>query len=297
MFSKSAPAWSLGPGRPGSPDAPAASLQKVFTCDDRGGMVDRMTRKPRAAHYIVDQLRCTALAAGCVLAIGALLTPVAAEPPSKAPPGKSEATPWGARPEADGNQNKAEKPAKGAVDEAAAKDAIRKLSESQPTTAEEKERLLANLYAHLATADNEDASTRVANAIERLWRFSGSDSVQLLMERAAKALADKQNDLALDFLDAVVELAPDYPEGWNRRAYVYFTNNAYDRALGDIRRTLALDPNHFKALEGLGQIMKELGRKPAAHRAFQQLLAVHPFAAGARQVADELARDVDGQGI
>jgi tetratricopeptide (TPR) repeat protein len=68
-------------------------------------------------------------------------------------------------------------------------------------------------------------------------------------------------------------------------------------ALGDLRRALALDPNHFKALDGLGQILREIGQKKAALKAFKQLLEVHPYWSGAQQLVDELAREVEGQGI
>ena len=98
-------------------------------------------------------------------------------------------------------------------------------------------------------------------------------------------------------LDHVVELAPDFTEAWNRRAYVHFVQNDVERALGDLRRTLALDPHHFKALDGLAQIMREIGQKKAALKAFKQLLDVHPYWSGAKQAVDELEREVDGQGI
>jgi len=64
-----------------------------------------------------------------------------------------------------------------------------------------------------------------------------------------------------------------------------------------LRRALALDPNHFKALDGLGQILREIGQKKAALKAFKQLLEVHPYWSGGQQLVDELAREVEGQGI
>ncbi|MGE3064794.1 MAG: tetratricopeptide repeat protein [Hyphomicrobiaceae bacterium] len=166
-----------------------------------------------------------------------------------------------------------------------------------PSTPEERERILSNLYAHLATAETEERAKEVSQTIERLWLYSGSDTINLLMDRAQKAVGEKNYDLALRFLDNIVVLAPDYAEGWNRRAYVYFLKNDVQRSLGDLRRVLALEPNHFKALEGLAQILREIGQKKAALQVFKQLLTVNPYYSGARQAVDELSRDVDGQGI
>jgi tetratricopeptide (TPR) repeat protein len=166
-----------------------------------------------------------------------------------------------------------------------------------PKSPEEREKILSDLYAHLATASDEAGAKAVADAIERIWTNSGSDTIDLLMERSAKAANDKNIDLALRLLDYVVALAPDYTEAWNRRAFLHYTRNEVDQALGDLRRTLALDPNHFKALEGLGQILREIGQKKPALKAFKRLLDVHPFWSGAQEAVDELERDVEGQGI
>jgi len=170
-------------------------------------------------------------------------------------------------------------------------------SQTLPKTPAEREKTLSDLYALLATAEDEEAAKAVADAIERVWVHSGSPTIDLLMDRSSKAVAEKHNELALKLLDRVVELAPDFTEAWNRRAFVYFMQNDVDRALGDLRRALALDPNHFKALDGLAQILREIGQKKAALKAFKQLIEVHPYWTGAKQAIEELEREVEGQGI
>jgi len=166
-----------------------------------------------------------------------------------------------------------------------------------PKTPVEREKTLSDLYALLATADDEESAKAITDAIERVWLHSGSATIDLLMERSIKAMSEKKTDLALKLLDHVVELAPDFTEAWNRRAYVHFVQNDIQHALGDLRRTLALDPHHFKALDGLGQILREIGQKKAALKAFKELLDVHPYWSGAKQAVEELEREVDGQGI
>jgi len=168
---------------------------------------------------------------------------------------------------------------------------------SIPDDPAQRAKLLSDLYAHLATAEDETAAQGIAEAIERVWLAASGDTVGLLMERALGVYKQKNSELALKLLDAVTELAPDYPEGWNRRAYIYYMESDTSRALGDLRRVLALDPNHFKALDGLGQILREIGQKKAALEVYRKLLAVHPFWAGAKDAVAELEREVKGQGI
>jgi len=166
-----------------------------------------------------------------------------------------------------------------------------------PQTFEEKRRQLSNLYAQLATAEDEKAAAKLASGIERLWRHSGSDTVNLLISRAAKVAAEKRPELAEKLLDRAVTLAPDYTEGFSQRAFFHYSQNNMAAAVGDLRRVLALDPNHFKALEGLVQIWRDTDNKKAAYEVLKQLLDVHPFATGAQQAYDELKRDVEGRGI
>ena len=91
-------------------------------------------------------------------------------------------------------------------------------SAALPKTPEEREKTLSDLYALLATADDEDSAKAIAEAIERIWLHSGSPTIDLLMERSMKAVTEKNQELALKLLDHIVELAPDFTEAWNRRA-------------------------------------------------------------------------------
>ncbi|HWK33744.1 MAG TPA: tetratricopeptide repeat protein, partial [Hyphomicrobium sp.] len=167
----------------------------------------------------------------------------------------------------------------------------------KPAGKQSREELLAELLSHLAKAHDASQAESISEAIQSLWLQSGSDTVGVLMGRSAKAISDQKNALALKLLDAVVELAPDYAEGWNRRAYVFFLDNDYENAVEDLRRALALEPNHFKALDGLARILRETGQKKAALKAYRELLKINPFQEGAKKAADELSVEVEGQGI
>jgi tetratricopeptide (TPR) repeat protein len=166
-----------------------------------------------------------------------------------------------------------------------------------PETQEEKDRLLQDLYAHLATADDETEAEPVANAIERIWGISGSDTVNLLLDRATNAHTAKNDNLAYKLFDHLIELAPDYTEIWTRRAFVHYQNNEFSRAVADLRRVLAIDPNHFKALDGLVTIWRDVGFKKGALAVVRHLLDVYPLSSGAKQAAEELEREVEGQSL
>ena len=171
------------------------------------------------------------------------------------------------------------------------------LAVQRPPTAAERQRALSDLYAKLAATDSAENAKSISGEIERLWLTSGSDTVNLLMQRAMQAVRAKNNDLALKLMDAAVELAPDYAEAWNRRAYINFLGNDYHAALGDLRRVLALDQNHFKALDGLMSILREIGRHREALAVARQLQDVNPFHTDIDKTVERLAREVEGRGI
>ena len=85
-----------------------------------------------------------------------------------------------------------------------------------PKSPAEREKTLADLYALLATADDEESAKAIADAIERVWVHSGSATIDLLMERSIKAMNEKKVDLALKLLDQVVELAPEFLLGFGK---------------------------------------------------------------------------------
>jgi tetratricopeptide (TPR) repeat protein len=175
--------------------------------------------------------------------------------------------------------------------------AERKGVDTDPKDPQDRDAMLAELYVHLSKAHDAAQAAPIATTIEGLWSFTESPTIGVLMNRAYKALGDDRNELALKMLDAVVELAPAYAEGWSRRAYVHYRQNDFDRAVGDLRRALALEPNHFKALDGLARILSESGQKKSALKVYEQLLRIHPYMPGAKEAADELRVEVEGQGI
>lgn len=161
----------------------------------------------------------------------------------------------------------------------------------------QRAKVLDQLYDELGRAKDATGAAPVAEVIEQVWNASGSPTIDLLMSRARTFISDSDLDLAAQVLDDVVELAPEDAEGWHQRAMVHFLHKDYAQAASDLKRALLLDPQHYKALYGLGNVLIELGDKKGALEAFRKALKVNPFLDGAQQRVDELKREVEGQDI
>lgn len=174
---------------------------------------------------------------------------------------------------------------------------VRDAMRHPPADPVERAAALKGLYERLAAAPSAEMAAAVAQAIERIWRTSGSPTLDLLLARATASIETGRHDLAEALLSSALELQPDFAEAWNRRAFLFHKADDSQRALADLRRVLALDPNHFRALEGMAIILRGLGEKKAALAAYKKLLEVYPFFAGAKTAVEELSVEVEGQGI
>jgi tetratricopeptide (TPR) repeat protein len=153
------------------------------------------------------------------------------------------------------------------------------------------------LFEALKAAPDADAAKLVESRIWALWLASGSDTADLMMTRVKTAMDEKDTKLAIQLLDAVIELKPDYVEAWNRRATIHFSNKDYGRSLADIRQVLAREPRHFGALTGLGVIMQEFNEDKLALEAFRRALAVNPHLSKVPDFVKSLTEKVDGRDI
>lgn len=162
---------------------------------------------------------------------------------------------------------------------------------------EDRPKLLAELYEKLGQAGSPSDAAPIIQSIEQLWTLSGSDTVDLLMGRAAAFANASEIDLSLAVLDAVVDIAPTEAEAWYLRAKVNVLAGKPERALSDLRRALILDAQHYRAITDLGLVLEQLGAKKKALDAYRRALAINPYMDDAQEGVDALQREVEGQDI
>lgn len=166
-----------------------------------------------------------------------------------------------------------------------------------PGSPDEIPKTLESLYAHLATEGDKRQGGEIGAAIERLWRMRGGDTANLLIDRAESFSMRNESARGLPLADAAVDLAPNYAESWSHRAYLHSRMQNFPAAISDLRRALALEPNHFRALDGMAKILLQLGEKKAALQAYEKLLLIHPNIEGGLEAYEALKKQLEGQGI
>lgn len=154
----------------------------------------------------------------------------------------------------------------------------------------------AVLLDQLRNAGPQDAA-RIATQIKRSWMRSGSASADLLLKRGRDALQAKKPKVALEHLTALTDHAPDFAEGWHMRASALYQEKLYGPALEDLARVLALNPDHFEAIQGLGAIFEQLGDPKRAYEVYEQVLAIHPHHADVLEAMERLETKVKGPAL
>ncbi len=147
----------------------------------------------------------------------------------------------------------------------------------------------------------ERAGSRSGRLIEaeilRRFEKSGSPTADLLISWANQAIGEKSFPLALDILDQVILLKPDFVEAWNKRATVHFLADDYSSSLADIRQALALEPRHFGALSGLGVMLDAMDREEDAVRVLKRALEINPQLDKVRETLEKLEKETAGDAI
>ena len=126
---------------------------------------------------------------------------------------------------------------------------------------------------------------------------SGSDTCNLLMSRVKAATDDKDYDLAIKLLNAIIDINPNMSKPGTSAPPSIYLKNDYGHALADISEVLAREPRHFGALSGLGLILQDIGDDKHALEAYRKALAIDPHLEHIPDVVKTLSEKVEGRDI
>jgi tetratricopeptide (TPR) repeat protein len=149
----------------------------------------------------------------------------------------------------------------------------------------------------LAALKGDDAALAAgaADSLWQMWHRSGDPRLDDLLRLGIEAMEGQELAAADAAFTRLIGEAPEFAEGWNKRATVRYLAKDYAASIADCRETLARNPNHFGALSGQGLCHMMLGEFRDAALLFRRALAVHPHLHGARDnLRTAIAESVKG---
>lgn len=129
-----------------------------------------------------------------------------------------------------------------------------------------------------------------AQALWQVWHRSGDARVDERLQAGIEAMNRRALGEAVNVFSEVIDMAPDFAEGYNKRATVYYMQERYEESLEDCDKTLALNPIHFGALSGSGLVYLGLRDPVKALEFFKRAIAVNPNMPQVKQYIEDLTR-------
>jgi hypothetical protein len=125
---------------------------------------------------------------------------------------------------------------------------------------------------------DDDVRVRAAaeNVMWTIWLRSGKDQIDTLMVEGVRLMELEHYPEAVEIFDQIIADAPQFAEGYNKRATAYYLMQEFEKSIADIRTTLELNPIHFGALSGMGLCYLGLQEPRQALEWFERAIAVNP---------------------
>jgi tetratricopeptide (TPR) repeat protein len=144
-----------------------------------------------------------------------------------------------------------------------------------------------------------DESEALRNAAEqsiwRIWARSGDPAVDRLYARGIREMNEGSLVRAISTFTEIIKLKPDFAEGWNKRATLYYMTEQYDKSLEDCDQVLIRNPYHFGALSGYGHIHVEFRLYEQAIEYFQRALKINPNMGSILRLIERLEKQIKDQ--
>ncbi len=137
---------------------------------------------------------------------------------------------------------------------------------------------------------DEDMRHQAEQAIWRIWARSGNQEVDALYQTGIEQMNAGELQQAIVTFTRIIELKPDFAEGWNKRATLYFLAGDLRKSLADCDEVMKRNPYHFGALSGYALIYTRLEYYDRALEYSRRALDVNPNLDGVRRNIDLLER-------
>ncbi|MSO71761.1 MAG: tetratricopeptide repeat protein [Alphaproteobacteria bacterium] len=175
--------------------------------------------------------------------------------------------------------------------------AIGLLTMVSPARADQSDPRLVPLFQTLQrTSDAQQVQVAVLQ-IWQIWYETKNQQAAVLLQTGERDVTRGRLDDALAVFDQLVAGAPDFAEGWNRRATALYLLGDYEGSINDCLKVLALEPRHFGALWGLAEMRRVRGEEALALEAYERALAIHPHQDGSRDAVNALRAKLKGRAL
>ena len=145
-----------------------------------------------------------------------------------------------------------------------------------------------------ALRDRDEETRAIAEgAIWEIWGRSGDAEIDALYEQGVGLMNAGAAGQAIETFTQIIRRKPEFAEGWNKRATLYYAVGEFDKSLHDCDEVIKRNPLHFGALSGYGLIYTQLNQPERAIDYFRRALKINPNMQGVRRNIELLQKQGD----
>jgi tetratricopeptide (TPR) repeat protein len=141
--------------------------------------------------------------------------------------------------------------------------------------------------------DDRDVRDQAEQAMWRIWSRSGNPEVDRLYQKGVAQMEAGDLQQSIVTFTRIIELKPDFAEGWNKRATLYFLAGEMRKSLADCDEVMKRNPYHFGALAGYVQIYVRLEYYDRALDYSRRALLINPNMDGVRSMMEMIERTLE----
>ena len=142
--------------------------------------------------------------------------------------------------------------------------------------ADQNDARLEDLFKILSKTESDVQINAVTSSIWDIWYETNDPLIEADFYRGLESMRTGDLMMAVAFFTRVIDKNPNFAEGWNKRATVYYMLGKFDASMMDIHETLKLEPRHFGAMDGMGLIFIHLEQFDKAIDIYNQMLKIFP---------------------
>ena len=142
--------------------------------------------------------------------------------------------------------------------------------------ADQNDARLEDLFKILSKTESDAQINEVTSSIWDIWYETNDPLIEADFYRGLESMRTGDLIMAVAFFTQVIDKNPNFAEGWNKRATVYYMLGKFNSSMMDINATLKLEPRHFGAMDGMGLIFIHLEQFDKAIDIYDQMLKIFP---------------------
>ena len=157
---------------------------------------------------------------------------------------------------------------------------------------------LDQLFEQLKKSDDISIALEIEMKIWSIWsKHPTQEKLTQSLSKGSELMAEGELESAYKIFSTIIDSAPNWAEGWNKRATVLYLMGRYYDSLNDIDEALKLESRHFGALSGQGLVQIKLGNYEKAIKSYQAVQKIYPSIRAAKVMIPQLRKLIKDEAI